>query len=779
MRLNPLKCAFAMEAGKFLGFMITQRGVEANPEKCQAILQMKSPGCVKDVQRLAGRLTSLSRFLGASATKALPFFNLMKKAMVFEWTPACEEAFRHFKEILAAPPVLGKPKDGEPLYLYLAITGEALTAVLVREDGKAQQPVYFISRALQGAELRYSKLEKLALALLTSSRRLKQYFQSYPVVVRTDQAIRQVLQKPDLAGRMMTWSIELSQYDIRYEPRQAIKAQAMADFLVEVTGDPSEEGGTRWKLHVDGASNQTFGGAGIILESPIGVVYEQSVRFEFPISNNQAEYEALIGGLAIAAEVGARRLEICSDSQVVTSQVNGSYQAKDPLLQKYLEKVKSLSQKFEEVTVHHVPRERNTRADLLSKLASTKPGKGNRSLIQGMAREPAITLHMTTLGPSWLDPITNFLEHGKLPSDEKDAAKLRREAAKYAVIQGQLFRKGLNQPLLKCLRPDQTDYVLREVHEGCCGHHIGGKALARKLIRAGYYWPSLMTDSKEFVKKCVKCQQNANFAKAPASELSLLTTSRPFSQWGVDLLGPFPVGPGQVKKFMWRQVITRFGIPEVIISDNGTQFTDKKFMEFLNGLGIRQRFSSVEHPQTNGQVESANKVILSGLKKRLDNKKGAWADELAAVLWSYRTTEQSSTKETPFRLTYGVDAVIPVEIGEPSPRLLLKGVEETIEKDLIDETREMAHLTETALKQRMALRYNTKVLKREFEPNDLVLRRNDIGLPTPGEGKLAANWEGPYRIKKVMGKGAFKLERLDGKEVPRTWNADNLRRFYS
>ncbi|XP_057730374.1 uncharacterized protein LOC130945689 [Arachis stenosperma] len=772
MRLNPLKCAFSMEAGKFLGFMITQRGVEANPEKCQAILHMKSPGCIKDVQRLVGRLTSLSRFLGASATKALPFFNLMKKGMAFEWTPACEEAFRHFKEILAAPPVLGKPKDGEPLYLYLAITGEALAAVLVREDGKAQQPVYFISRALQGAELRYSKLEKLALALLTSSRRLKQYFQSHQVIVRTDQGIRQVLQKPDLAGRMMTWSIELSQYDIRYEPRQAIKAQAMADFLVEVTGDPNEEVSTRWKLHVDGASNQTFGGAGIILKSPIGVVYEQSVRFEFPISNNQAEYEALIGGLTLAAEVGARRLEICSDSQVVTSQVNGSYQAKDPLLQKYLEKVKSLSQKFEEVTVHHVPRERNTRADLLSKLASTKPGEGNRSLIQGMTREPAITLHVTSLGPSWLDPIIDFLEHGKFPSDEKDAAKLRREAAKYTVIQGQLFRKGLNQPLLKCLHPDQTDYVLREVHEGCCGHHIGGKALARKLIRAGYYWPSMMADSKEFVKKCVKCQQNANFARAPASELSLLTTYRPFSQWGIDLLGPFPVGPGQVKYL-------------IVAIDYYTKWIEAEPLANISSSNCRkfmwrqQRFSSVEHPQTNGQVESANKIILSGLKKRLDNKKGAWADELASVLWSYRTTEQSSTKETPFRLTYGVDAVIPVEIGEPSPRLLLKGVEETVEKDLIYEAREMAHLTETALKQRMALRYNTKVLKREFEPNDLVLRRNDIGLPTPGEGKLAANWEGPYRVKKVMGKGAFKLERLDGKEVPRTWNAGNLRRFYS
>ncbi|XP_020963591.1 uncharacterized protein LOC107646053 [Arachis ipaensis] len=422
-----------------------------------------------------------------------------------------------------------------------------MTAVLVREEGKVQQPIYFVSKALQGAELRYSKLEKLALALLTSSRRLRQYFQGHQVVVRTDQGIRQILQKPDLAGRMMTWAIELSQYDLQYEPRHAIKAQAMADFLVEVTWGSAEATNIRWRLQVDGASNQTFGGAGIILESPAGVIYKQSIKFEFLVSNNQAEYEALLGGLTLAREVGATRLEVCSDSQAVTFQVNGTYQDKDSLLQKYLEKVKELSKQFEDVTIQHIPRERNTRADLLSKLASTKPGAGNRSLIQGLIKEPVVTLHLTKVNPSWMDPITDFLESGKLLDDEKAAKALRREAAKYSTIQGQLFKKGLSQPLLKCLHPDQTDYVLREVHEGCCGHHIGGKALARKLIRAGYYWPSMMKDSKEFVRKCVKYQENANFHKAPASELSLLTSSRPFSQWGVDLLGPFPVGPGQVK----------------------------------------------------------------------------------------------------------------------------------------------------------------------------------------------------------------------------------------
>ncbi|XP_072064280.1 uncharacterized protein [Arachis hypogaea] len=224
----------------------------------------------------------------------------------------------------------------------------------------------------------------------------------------------------------------------------------------------------------------------------------------------------------------------------------GAYQARDSLLQKYLVRVRKLSEEFDEVTVHHIPRERNTRADLLSKLASIKPGTRNRSLIQGLVKEPTVTLHVAqaTDPPSWMNPIMDFLEKGVLPEDDKMAKALRREVAKYAVIQGQLFKKGLSQPLLKCLHPDQTDYVLSEVHEGCCDHHIGGKALARKLVRASYYWLSMMEVSKEFVKKCKSCQENANFYRAPAAELSLLTASRPFLQWGIDLLRPFPVGPG-------------------------------------------------------------------------------------------------------------------------------------------------------------------------------------------------------------------------------------------
>ncbi|XP_072054891.1 uncharacterized protein [Arachis hypogaea] len=134
----------------------------------------------------------------------------------------------------------------------------------------------------------------------------------------------------------------------------------MADFLVEVTGEAPDISNTRWKPHVDGASNQAFGGAGIILENSVGIAYEQSIRLDFPVSNNQAEYEALIGGLILAKEAGASRIEVSSDSQIVTSQINGSYQARDTLLQKYLEKVRELCKIFDEVIIQYVPRERNT-----------------------------------------------------------------------------------------------------------------------------------------------------------------------------------------------------------------------------------------------------------------------------------------------------------------------------------------------------------------------------------------------------------------------------------
>ncbi|CAL0331301.1 unnamed protein product [Lupinus luteus] len=170
MRLNPEKCTFGVEAGKFLGFLLTSRGIEANPAKCQAIINMRSPHTVKEVQQLNGRLAALSRFLPSAAKHSLPLFQLLRKSKKFEWSAECEAAFQTFKQYLAAPPILSKPEPDEVLFVYLAVSDEVVAAVLIKETADGQNPVYFISKALQGPELRYQKLEKVAYALLVATR---------------------------------------------------------------------------------------------------------------------------------------------------------------------------------------------------------------------------------------------------------------------------------------------------------------------------------------------------------------------------------------------------------------------------------------------------------------------------------------------------------------------------------------------------------------------------------------------------------------------------------
>ena len=250
MKLNPAKCAFGVASGKFLGLMVSQRGIEANPDKIKAILDMAPPRTIKEVQKLTGRVASPGRFMSRSGDRCLPFFNTLKKVKNFEWTEECQRSFEQLKEYLAAPPLLAKLNEGEVLYLYLAITEVAVSAVLVKEEDNIQKPVYYTSKVLHGAELRYKKIEKFAFALIIAARKLRPYFQSHAIVILTDQPLRKIMHDPKSSGRMINWSVELGEFDIRYKPRPAIKAQAMADFIVKCT-IPFNEKGAQDNLEVE------------------------------------------------------------------------------------------------------------------------------------------------------------------------------------------------------------------------------------------------------------------------------------------------------------------------------------------------------------------------------------------------------------------------------------------------------------------------------------------------------------------------------------------------
>ncbi|GJV66210.1 reverse transcriptase domain-containing protein [Tanacetum coccineum] len=274
MKLNLKKCTFGAEEGTFLGHVVSMKGIKACLEKAKAVMKLQSPQRLKKEQSLNKKLESLNRFLSKSAEKSLPFFKTLKwcvKKSDFQWTPEAERAFQGMKQCIVELRMVTAPRPKEELIMYLCVAREAISAVLLAEIDLQQILVYFVSRALQAPEINYNSMEKLVLALVHATRRLRRYFQAHPVVVITDQPIKQIL--PD-------------------EEDPSMEAQAE-----EIAPEP-------WTLFTNRSSCLEGSGAGLILISPEGEEFTYALRFEFDASSNEAEYEALREILVVVEEEG-------------------------------------------------------------------------------------------------------------------------------------------------------------------------------------------------------------------------------------------------------------------------------------------------------------------------------------------------------------------------------------------------------------------------------------------------------------------------------------------
>ncbi|XP_012834061.1 PREDICTED: uncharacterized protein LOC105954923 [Erythranthe guttata] len=440
---------------------------------------------------------------------------------------------------------------------------------------------------------------------------------------------------------------------------------------------------------------------------------EYAIKLDFHASNNEAEYEAFIAGIRLSLAVGARKLVIHSDSQLVVNQVSGVYDAKQEKMAQYLAIVKKLLTRLEDFEVKRIPRTANEGADSLSKLASSMSNINSRRITFSVfTRSEIDTLDVVMCNeaaePTWIDELVRYLTLGELPSDQSQARKICTRAAHFTMVDDELYKRGFTQPFLKCLTPQAADYVLREIHECICSNQLGGKTLAGKALRQG------------------------------------------------------------------------FGVPRALISDSGTQFAGSKLKDWCEGLHIKHFFTSVYNPQANGQTEVTNRTILQHLKTRLGNAKGRWVEELHNVLWAYRTSPRSATGKSHFSLAYGTEAFVPVEIGEPSWRARYYEVHNNdvamrINLDLLGDLRDGATARIQNYKIRMARAYNSRVRSRTFQVGDLVVRRADLSRPI---GKLDAKWEWPYKIVEIANPSAYRLQHLDGRTIPRTWNIINLKRFF-
>jgi ribonuclease HI len=543
-----------------------------------------------------------------------------------------------------------------------------------------------------------TELEKISYAVVMASRKLRHYFEAFKVWVTSDRGLCELFRNSEASVRIAKWAAELSGYHITFKPRTAIKSQVLADFIIDWTGptrqqeEPSEK---VWTIHCDGAWCHAGAGAAAIITSPTGVKHRYAALLSFTLESdrcttNIAKYEAVILGLCKLKALGVTTCIVRTDSKVVAGQVKKEYSAKDPALMQYLAAVRSLERQFKGFTLQHVDRTRNEEADALAKAAARgealpsdvfyhvigTPAVHNLEGLQitnDVEGHRIVNLIMTE---DWWAPITLFLHGYYHRSDVNEAKRLKHRSRDFALIEGQLYKKGVSQPMLKCVTKIEGIQILREVHNGTCGSHSGPRALAAKVIHQGFYWPAIIYVVNRVTRSCETCQKFSPRSGNPSQFTKLIAHTWPLQRWGLDIVGPLPMAQGNLKftfvaveyftkwiearavstitsktaqKFLWQNIVCRFGVPSELIVDNGKQFDSQDFRDFCFSIGTKLAFASVYHPQSNGVVERANGKIFITIKKRLlDDRKGKWADQLSEVVWALNMNECRSTGFTPF-----------------------------------------------------------------------------------------------------------------------------------
>ncbi|XP_019190497.1 PREDICTED: uncharacterized protein LOC109184956 [Ipomoea nil] len=737
LKMNPLKCAFGVAAGKFLGFT------------------------------------------------GIPFI----------WDKACKSAFESIKSYLMKPPVLTAPVHGRPLILYISAQDCSVGALLAQENDKGKEnALYYLSRMMTPNELKYSPIEKLCLALVFAIKKLKHYFEAHTIrLVSKANPVKYVMAKVVLSDRLARWYLLFQQFEIIYVPQKSVKGQALADFLAdhpipaewELSDDlPDEdvlviEALPPWKMYFDGASHREGAGAGVVFVTPEGEVLPYSFTLTEQCSNNVAEYQALILGLEIAADMKQLRINIYGDSKLIINQVLGLYEVKKAELVPYNNYAKILMQWLGDVTIEHVPRKENKQADALAALASTITHPAARIQVCQRWVVPPIfnedgsvdeTVELPTASvydigkDDWRQPLIDYLTDGKLPEDPRKRVDIKRRTPRFIYYKETLYRRSFDGIFLRCLGEEEALQAMQEVHSGVCGAHQSGPKLHFHIKRMGYYWPTMVKDCIDYARRCQACQYHANFIHQPPEPLHPTVASWPFDAWGLDVVGPITpkssaghayilaatdyfskwaeaVALKEVKKenvadFLRVHIVYRFGIPRYILTDNGKPFDNKLMDKICKLFDFKQRNSSAYYAAANGLAEAFNKTLCNLLKKVVSKSKRDWHDRMEEALWAYRTTYRTPTQSTPYSLVYGVEAVLPLERQIPSLRLAIQeGLTDEenaklrlAELEVLDEKRLQAQQSLECYQARMSRAFNKRVRTRSFQIGDKVLAVAGLSL---------------------------------------------------
>ncbi|XP_059629569.1 uncharacterized protein LOC132272434 [Cornus florida] len=676
LKMNPLKCAFGVSAGNFLGFLVHKRGIEVDQNKVKAIINARAPANKKQVQRFLGQAMKLRVYM--------------------------------------------RPVD-----------------------------VYILCQT---------------------------------------NVIKYMLSRPLITGRIGKWALALMEFNFIYVPQKSVKGRVLADFLADHPStdidpwvyDELESSAiflTPWILMFDGSSTADGAGAGIVIISPAGRKASFSFFLDFKCSNNQAEYEALIIGLEILIEMAfwprGQNKEANSMAQAASG-IRVPAGIEDQLIK---------------ITRRSLPS-----AELRNTMFDTW------------------TIDVEDLADDdWRIPFIMFLRNPNIKADRS----IKRKAINFVLLDGDLYRKGLEDGLLlQCISKEESLQVMAEVHEGSCGAHQAGIKMRWLIRRYGYYWPRMRKDCIDYSKGCQACQRHGPIQNVPAKELQPIIKLWPFRGWGLDLIGKInpPSSEGHhwvivatdyftkwveakackavdqqtVINFMEQNIIHRFGIPETLISDNATVFRATDVLQFGHNMNIHMSASTPYYAQANGQAESSNKILIEIIEKMIKDKPRRWHETLSEALWAYRNSKRTGTGVTPYMLTYGHDAVLPMEMKVKSARVAFQNnltpADYTqamlVELEDLDEFRRDALDHIIAHKKKVMRIYNKRVKPKSFAEEDLVWKVVlPVGKVDRKYGKWSQKWEGPYLVHQVLSGGAYRLKYFSGQLHDYPINGKYLKRY--
>uniref|UniRef100_A0A2N9HSV2 Uncharacterized protein n=1 Tax=Fagus sylvatica TaxID=28930 RepID=A0A2N9HSV2_FAGSY len=736
LRLNPNKCAFGVTSGKLLGFIVSGRGIEIDPAKVQAIRSMPAPRTEKEIRSFLGRINYIARFIAQLTATCEPLFKLLRKDDV--------------------PSFYTSQSKKHPW----AACWDNKTRL-----GRKEQAIYYLSKKFTEPETRYLLVEKTCCALAWASKKLRQYMLYYT-----------------------TWLVS------RMDPNQAIKGQAIADYLADYPSEQlelmdsefpdedvmivEEDNQGRWKLYFDGAANAVGSGIGAVLHAS-----SACKQLWNSVLMNWKSSETLC---------------------LIVSQTNGEWQARDPKLIPYQRYISRLIPKFKYVTFTYTPRAHNHFADALATLASliklvegddVRPLRIETRDIPAycVCIEECMNVEAEIDDKPWYYDIKRFIQDREYPSraTENEKKYIRRMAFQFFLSGEILYKRTHDATLLRCVDAEEANRLIQEMHAG-----LNGSPCQRTLPGPEDHESWLLLNSKN----------------APPQYLHTMASPWPFSAWGMDVIGAITpkasnghefilvaidyftkwveacsfknVTQVAVTRFVKNNIICRYGMPEMLITDNASNLNNRMMDQLCQQFKIQHHNSAPYRPKMNGAVEAANKNVKKILSKMTETYKD-WHEHLPYALCAYRTSVRTSVGATPYSLVYGMEAVLPVEVEIPSLRILSQTQLEEAEwaqaryeqLNFIDEKR-LAALCHGQLYQRRIERaYNKKARPRTFQPGDLVLKKRNMALSDP-RGKFAPSYEGPYVVKKAFSGGAIILADMDGEEFRSPINSDSVIKYH-